>query len=419
MAIRQETIDTEVGYDGKYGSYNALACSIVIYEKDASGKDVKKYVINEVVNVTLKDSYENLTNTAEVTFPREIEWESPDGKTEGKNMLGVNGSVFNKGDRITILLGYGDKLKVMFDGYIVSVIPKTPFTLKCEDKAWILKHNSIDYVSEDITHNVYNMLSDVILKGTGILPHPLMRTMDTIELGAIEITKGQSSAHILSVWKKRFGLLSFIKDGYLVVARTFFSTNDDTLLTGNITSPPTLYFNERTLGNVVKDNLSFTSIDYSDLAVKGTAIARNNSRKEVFVVIDPTNPKTTMLLTNKGVSVRSVAKGKKAKIKALNIYEKDKDFVKGKAIRTVQYYNISEAELISRTKSVFFKFTQTGIEGSVTTFGDYGLKSAMLVRLQDVYNPEKNGAFIVSEVLTKFGTSGYRQTVKMPYKYSN
>ena len=37
----------------------------------------------------------------------------------------------------------------------------------------------------------------------------------------------------------------------------------------------------------------------------------------------------------------------------------------------------------------------------------------------DNLNPERNGTYVVSEVITTFGVKGYRQKLKIPYKLSD
>jgi hypothetical protein len=56
-----------------------------------------------------------------------------------------------------------------------------------------------------------------------------------------------------------------------------------------------------------------------------------------------------------------------------------------------------------------------GIEGTITVFGDYALQSGTKVELLDTREPEKNGWYLVEEVNTTFGQSGYRQTLKLPF----
>ena len=56
---------------------------------------------------------------------------------------------------------------------------------------------------------------------------------------------------------------------------------------------------------------------------------------------------------------------------------------------------------------------------SMEIFGDFGLQAGCKVRLTDNLNPERNGTYVVSEVITTFGVRGYRQKLKIPYKLSD
>ena len=60
-----------------------------------------------------------------------------------------------------------------------------------------------------------------------------------------------------------------------------------------------------------------------------------------------------------------------------------------------------------------------GIDGSLTLFGDLKLKSGMKVELVDNRFPDKNGYYLVEEVTTIFGTDGFSQTIKLPYKIAS
>ena len=77
---------------------------------------------------------------------------------------------------------------------------------------------------------------------------------------------------------------------------------------------------------------------------------------------------------------------------------------------------IDSDKLVEEAIEYFRSYNLNGITGSVTIFGDLGLPSAVQVELIDDLNPSKNGVYIVEEVKTTFGTKGYRQTLKLPYR---
>ena len=76
---------------------------------------------------------------------------------------------------------------------------------------------------------------------------------------------------------------------------------------------------------------------------------------------------------------------------------------------------ISNDDLLEEAIKYFAGYNMNGIEGSLTLFGDLALRSAEKVELVDNRYVQKNGYYLVDEVTTKFGTHGYRQTIKLPY----
>ena len=67
-------------------------------------------------------------------------------------------------------------------------------------------------------------------------------------------------------------------------------------------------------------------------------------------------------------------------------------------------------------KVKFTQFFDYGLGGSITVFGDYGLKSAQSVQLFDPRNPEISSESLITEVATDWGFGGYRQTLKVGIK---
>jgi hypothetical protein len=76
---------------------------------------------------------------------------------------------------------------------------------------------------------------------------------------------------------------------------------------------------------------------------------------------------------------------------------------------------INSDELVEEAIEYFKNYNLNGVTGKLTLFGDLALNTSFQVELIDDRNPSKNGVYIVDEVLTKFGTEGYRQTTSIPY----
>ena len=77
---------------------------------------------------------------------------------------------------------------------------------------------------------------------------------------------------------------------------------------------------------------------------------------------------------------------------------------------------INSDKLVEEAIEYFKNYNLNGISGSITLFGDFGLPSAVQVKLIDERNASKNGTYIVEEVVTSFGTQGYRQKITLPYR---
>lgn len=456
---------------------SVLTCKVTIgpYNPNKALLMDAKYVFTECVNIEINDSYKTLVNTAKITLPRDIilSLGARDESGYRENNVLTNEelkSTFNKGDRIMIELGYGDDNKLMFDGFIISLEPKTPFTLYCEDFGYRLKTKVI-YPADVITTRSgtkINRFIDELLSDTGISLHPQSRAMN-LELGVISLQEPRSLSELLEYWKKNFGLLSFIKfhngKPTLALSRTYFSENtDQTLISGVAASVDIIDFSE----NVVKDSLTFTYLDYNTLALEATALDSKNRRAKATIILNPaflgkdaainsggleneirvtqarleeaekTNKvndaklhkaklddlkkKMTVASSSNEFLVKNVSTASKKQNKMNSFNIENKFSMSHYNVRTYHEYHgkrIDMNKLIKNAKSVFKNISQTGISGSLTLFGDFGLRSASMVRLFDERNPEKNGTYVVSDVRTTFGVSGYRQIIKLPFKRSN
>ena len=417
-------------------NFNVLTSMIIISNDPGVGdigySDVK-YIIKEVSEVKIESSYNSLINKAEVTLPRATIIEATTSKKVGvktKELMGDGtNSIFRRGQRITIWLGYDDdgsnrNNKKMFDGYIVSVVPDNPYTLYCEDFGYKLKTNAVKPFSSGKQGCKINDVIGNILEGTGLKLHPLSERMN-INIGNILIEKSKSAADILESWKK-FGLLSFIKyyqgQPYLAISRTFFSVNSgETLIAGDSDVIPIIDFQD----NVANDDLQIMQLDSSLLALTAVSLYPDNSRIQLTIIRDKAKPSEFQVINETKLTKKQIKRSS-----ALNYDDmvenyrntknkQDKFDLSAYNVRTYHEFNLDRDELIKNAKSAFNSISQTGIEGTITLFGDFGLQPASMVRLYDRRNTDKNGVYVVSEVETTFGSGGYRQKIKIPYKRSN
>lgn len=416
----------------KINGVNKLSCLITIgeYNEQSDYYMDSKYVFNECVNIEINDSYETLTNTAKITLTRDVRLKltqkNEDGYISNKVLTNEDfKSMFKKSDRVRIHLGYDDDNKLMFDGFIITVDAKSPFTLYCEDWGYILKNRVVN--PSEITVSKYgthiNPLLNKILDGSAISLHPLSEKMDLI-MPIKKLKDPLSLSALLEYWKTYLGVLIFIKmvknKPCLAISRTYFSENkDETLIVGNVDSVDVIEFDENV--PIKGDKLKFTYLDYDTLALEATSINAKYQRTRFTLILNPKffGQDIAQGIVSDEFLVKNITTTSKKQNKLNNATVENRFDLTHHNIRTFHEYNVSYETLLKDAKSAFKKISQTGISGSLTVFGDFGLKAASMVRLNSKRNPERNGVYVISDVKTKFGTAGYRQTIQIPFKRSN
>ena len=94
-----------------------------------------------IQNVDINETFDDLTNTATVTLPRNL-------KFEDRNIYEGADALIKRGDKIKLSAGYYPNLKTIFEGYISKVDNNVPIVLKCEDEMWKVKQQIVKNISE-------------------------------------------------------------------------------------------------------------------------------------------------------------------------------------------------------------------------------------------------------------------------------
>ena len=76
---------------------------------------------------------------------------------------------------------------------------------------------------------------------------------------------------------------------------------------------------------------------------------------------------------------------------------------------------VTKESLKKEAIEYFEDYNLNGMDGSLTLFGDLALHTGQKIHLHDSRQSVKNGVYVTGEVVTRFGTDGYRQIVKLPY----
>ena len=266
-----------------------------------------------------------------------------------------------------------------------------------------------------------------LLKDTGFEIHSDTKRFD-IQIGKVKITDNFTVADILSEWSK-YKVYCFLKydetspDNMptIAIGRPYSSSKSQPVFPKDSEAKPfKIYFNY----HVANNDLKIVKTDPKFLAVTGKALGADEKFFEVTVRMNPeyapavkgskefqTVNATQISKKTHKVTGNTTAEGTNTKTKVdLSTYT------------IVPYMSpnmkINSDKLVEETIEYFRNYNLNGITGHLTLFGDLALNTAVQVELIDDRNPSKNGIYLVEEVTTTFGTSGYRQKITIPYRIS-
>lgn len=428
-----------------------LTCEITI--GDADPQNVMKIrnpiVFREVQHLTITESYKKLIGTAKVTFPKGTIYQSTilhnitlEGKeatkvttevmengliVEKRKQQSVLGeSTFKVGQRINIKLGYNGLLKNMFDGYITAYNSDSKVEIECENMAYRLKLIQAPKIETPGSAKVNDLLGEKygLLKCSGFEIHSESKRFD-IAIGKVKITDNFTVADVLNAWSK-YRVYCFLKyddspDAMpkIAIGRPYSSYKTQPVFPqDNHSGPYKIYFDF----HVAENSLKVLKVNPKFLAVTAKALGTDEKFFEVTVRLNPeydaSKPgskefqvvnATQISAKRHKVTGNTTATGAETRTKVdLSTYT------------IVPYMSpnlkIDSDTLVEEGVEYFKNYNLNGITGYLSVFGDFGMPPGVQVELIDERNPSKNGTYLVEEVVTSFGTEGYRQKIKLPYK---
>ena len=167
-------------------------------------------VINFITEVQIQSSWKEFTDKCILNFPKRIT------KNGEPIFVGVD-SLFKKGDRVTVKLGYYPNLVTRFEGYINQVHVDSPVVIECHDEFFKLKQNTLTKSYKTVSLDT--LLNDI----TGDVEFESI----SAELGSFRISN-VTPAQVIEELKKVYLLDAFIKENKLRVGLQYIpdlSTN--------------------------------------------------------------------------------------------------------------------------------------------------------------------------------------------------
>lgn len=209
--------------------------------------------LNFTNEISISSSWKQFVDKCEVTIPKKI-------TKGGQNIVVGLSSLFRRGDKIKIELGYFPLLETYFEGYISSVSMDAPIKLFCENESFLLKQNTTTKSYRSVT--LKNLLSDVLPSG--------------IEFEAVDAELGQfrlsnvTALQVLEELQKVYSLEGFFRNRILYCGLAYVPKNSRVF---NITK-------ER---NIIDNSLSWQNEDDIKIKLKAISMLPNNSKIEIEV----------------------------------------------------------------------------------------------------------------------------------------
>lgn len=355
------------------------------------------YSFDFVNTCVINSSWQNLTDTAKLKFPKKIYFIDSQGRKvtwNGKNTSGFSNldPLILRGDKIKIELGYiyptkndpeTKEINTEFEGYISKIGTKIPIEIECEDRMFILKQKKLpNKVYKSSQYDVQKMVREMLDSFPDTKDITLVTGTATSQTISTQIgdfrTMEDSIGSVLERLKKDARIYCW------------FRNNNELRCSGLVYYPSDrIPHNFVFQNNIISDNLEFSRVDDIILGAKVYSI----NKVELNTVNGSGNKKT--------------------KHKRLETFVGQKEG----EIRTLYFFGVdTEAKLKALGEQELRKFYYTGFRGSFTTFGLPSVKHGDEAKLRNDELPETNGGYLIKGVEKRFGVDGFRQDIETHLK---
>lgn len=317
-----------------------LNCSIIIKNTD-TGKQVRFNYVSEIEIIT---SVKTFTDTAKVIVPRKLSY-------KGQDIL----EFIKRDNEIEIQIGYQDRIKTAFKGFVKDISTGTPLTITAENEAWKLK--KMPATIKNYPSLTMKEFADEYLSAYD-------PQVADFNLGEFHINKNVTVAGVFDYIMKHYPVNFYFREG------KFYGT-----LPGvkSVEGDDVKVIKFKVGYNTVSDNITYSRAEDIKVQIVAKTITKNNEKIEV----------------------------------------KTPDDSEGCEVRTFLVPNISnEADLKKWAETKLADFKIDKISGDFTAFGEPYVRKGDVAHILDEDNKERhNKKFWIDAVTYTFGRGGYRQKI--------
>ena len=319
-----------------------------------------------VSSVEISQSVSELGGKAKIVIPRNFR------RVNGKGVL----DYIAVGDKVSIRLGYDDRMNDEFSGYVSEIGDDTPITISCDSEMYRLKHAG--KMSKNFKQPLLTDVLDFLFGGLGIKTDSRFSCAQTLDGFLI---KECTPYEALEKLRSDYGFYVRLKGDTSTCFWPYdfcgFATHH--YYFGSLTEDGKAKLSaEKTMPNVVNDSLRFVRASDQDLYIEGISMQRNGTRLTVTAG-DTTKSKRTFHFDN----------------------------------------DLSKSELQQQAADKLKTWKHDGYSGDITGFGYPFTMPGDSLTITDPDNKERQGTYLIDEVTVSYSPEGgYRRKNKLSYRIS-